>query len=198
MVAGDFLFLGAHTALDFVNTRTVDRGRPVERLVDFEALLRFVRGTRLLPAADAEVAFLRWSAAPERAQVVADAIALREAIRRWLHDANAFPAVAEVVEPWLSHAPPRLRLARPEGHIARQVWVEDGPPTLLLRALAIQAAALLCDVDRRAIRRCASNDCEAWFVVAGRTVERTWCSQRRCGVRHRSAVYEARGMRRRF
>jgi predicted RNA-binding Zn ribbon-like protein len=198
MAAGDFLFFGAHRALDFVNTRTVDRGRPVERLTDFEALLRFTRGARLLPAADAEVVFLRWSAAPERTQVVADAIALRETLRRWLHDPGAFSAVAAAIERHLQHPAPRVRIARPEGRIARQVWIDDRPPATLLRALADDAAALLCDVEPHRIRRCASDDCEAWFVATGRASERAWCSQERCGGRHRNATYDRTTRRYRF
>ncbi len=190
MAAGDFLFLGAHRALDFVNTRTIDRGRPVERLTDFDALLRFARGARLLPAADAEVAFARWAALPERAQVVADAIALREAVRGWLGDASAFPALAALLEAHLAQPAPRVRIARPEARIVRQAWIGDGAPATLLRAIAEDATALLCDVDRRTVRRCASAECEAWFQATGRAQDRAWCSQERCGHRHRNAAYE--------
>jgi predicted RNA-binding Zn ribbon-like protein len=123
---------------------------------------------------------------------------LREAIRGWLRDPNTFPALAVLVDTHLGHPAPRVRLARPEGHIVRQVWIGDCPPSTLLRALAKDVAALACDVERRAVRRCAADDCEAWFFASGRASERAWCSQERCGHRHRNATYEKTSRRHRF
>src|SRR5262245_22794921 len=43
-----FLFLGNHLSLDFVNTRPVQNGEPIELLSDFGALLRWFQAAGLL------------------------------------------------------------------------------------------------------------------------------------------------------
>src|ERR1700757_1905088 len=43
-----FLFVGNHLALDFLNTRPVQNGEPLELLSDFSALLRWFQAAGLL------------------------------------------------------------------------------------------------------------------------------------------------------
>src|SRR5437667_7019884 len=43
-----FLFVGNHLALDFLNTRPVENGEPMELLSDFSALLRWFQAAGLL------------------------------------------------------------------------------------------------------------------------------------------------------
>src|SRR5260370_37637126 len=43
-----FLFVGNHLALDFLNTRPVQNGEPMELLSDFSALLRWFQAAGLL------------------------------------------------------------------------------------------------------------------------------------------------------
>ena len=43
-----FLFVGNHLALDFLNTRPVQNGEPMELLSDFGALLRWFQAAGLL------------------------------------------------------------------------------------------------------------------------------------------------------
>src|SRR5215472_7713264 len=77
-----FLFLGNQLALDFVNTRPVQDGEPVELLSDFAALLRWFEATRLLNSR--EIAALRqeWDGSV-RAQRTTEAIRrLRENLRK--------------------------------------------------------------------------------------------------------------------
>jgi predicted RNA-binding Zn ribbon-like protein len=185
----DFLYIGAHPALDLVNTWTVDRGEPVERLGDFDALLRWTRGAAVLDAVDREVALSRWAGHPDGAQVFERARALREGLRGWLHDRQTAPAIAQLVDAGLA-VPAMARRVVPSGRgFVRARAIGDRGPDVLVGALAEAVADLLCDVAAGDIRRCQSRDCEAWFRVAGRTVVRVWCSDARCGGRHRAARY---------
>src|SRR6266852_7709812 len=47
-----FLFVGNQLALDFLNTRPVQNGEPMELLPDFSALLRWFQAAKLLSARD--------------------------------------------------------------------------------------------------------------------------------------------------
>jgi predicted RNA-binding Zn ribbon-like protein len=189
--APEFLFVGAHPALDFVNTWTMDRGHPVERIRDFRALLRWVQSSpAALPAEDRDAALARWADHPDGPGVRERLVALREAVRRWLREASTAPALAALVDealnaPDLTH---RVR-ALPRGFRPFAV-VGDAGPAVLLRLQATAVRDLLCEVKRASVRACASKNCEVWFRVEGRTVVRRWCSDARCGSRHRTARYE--------
>jgi predicted RNA-binding Zn ribbon-like protein len=192
----EFLFLGAHRTLDFVNTRTVDRGTTVERLRDFAALLRFARTSQLLSTVDAEVALARWASSPDGPRVFDEAVALREATRRWLADGRTVQPLLTTVEHHLTLPPPATRYVLDGRRPVRQTWLDDAGPEALLRALACDVDDLLCAVERHDVRRCAARDCEAWFRVRGRTIDRVWCSTQRCGGRERSARYDQTSRRR--
>jgi predicted RNA-binding Zn ribbon-like protein len=193
---GGFVFLGAHRALDFVNTWTVDRGAPVERLGGFAALVDWARAAKLLAAVDAEVALARWAAQPQPA-VHAEARALREAVRAWLRDPAALDPLLARVNTELSRIEPRVQVANVDGGLVTQAWLDDARPEALLRALAADVADLLCHVPRHEIRPCGARDCHLWFRAWHRTAVRTWCSNERCGGRTRTARWAERASRHR-
>ena len=55
-----FLFVGNQLALDFLNTRPVQNGEPMELLPDFSALLRWFQAAELLSARDAANLQQKW------------------------------------------------------------------------------------------------------------------------------------------
>jgi predicted RNA-binding Zn ribbon-like protein len=197
MAGDDFLFLGAHRALDFVNTRTVDRGRPVERLGDFGALVAWARAAKLLTTVDAEAAYARWPAHRDAARVHGEAVALREAVRAWLRDGAALDALLARVNVEVTRIEPRGEVVRDGGRLVWQTCLDDAGPHILLRSLAFDAANLLCIVPYEQVQCCEAEDCEAWFRAYDQTAARVWCSMERCGRRTRTARWRAATGRRR-
>jgi predicted RNA-binding Zn ribbon-like protein len=187
--ASEFVFLGGHPALDFVNTRTVDRGVPVERLTDFEALLRWARQARIPAADDAEGAWARWSGHPDGPALLAEAVALREQGRAWL-GGESRSGLLGTVNRLLATDAGADRVVPEGGWFVRRRYLGDAGPSTLLAGLAGAAADLICIARERTPRRCVCDDCEAWFLAYGRTAGRVFCSSERCGTRVRSARYE--------
>jgi predicted RNA-binding Zn ribbon-like protein len=185
---GDFLFLGGHPALDFVNTRTTERGTPVERLTDFDALVRWSRAVGLPDAVDAEAACARWAGHPDAAALLAEAVALRETTRAWL-GGQTDNGLLDTIN-GLLRADERFArvIVGPDGYV-RRPFIGDAGPRSLLAALAGAIADLLCD-HRRVVRRCKGRGCDAWFAAFGRTIDRVYCSESRCASRARSARYD--------
>src|SRR5215470_2690570 len=77
-----FLFLGNQLALDFLNTRPVQNGEPVELLPDFSALLRWFQAAGLLSPREATWIGREWGQSREARQMSEKARALREALRK--------------------------------------------------------------------------------------------------------------------
>ncbi len=60
-----FIFVGNDLALDFLNTRPVQNGEPLELLPDFHALLRWFQTADLLTAREAASLREQWEESPE-------------------------------------------------------------------------------------------------------------------------------------
>src|SRR3712207_1653831 len=66
--------------LDFVNTRYVDRDRPVDVLASFGALVDWLTEAGALPLEAAREAVERWEGTPEGDEVLREALGLRAAL----------------------------------------------------------------------------------------------------------------------
>ena len=75
-----FLFVGNHLALDFLNTRPVMNGEPVEMLKDGAALARWLAAAGLTTERDSVRLGRRWSAA-DSSKAIAELLKLRERLR---------------------------------------------------------------------------------------------------------------------
>jgi len=60
-------------------------------------------------------------------------------------------------------------------------------PLAALSPIALAAATLLVEVDRRRIRRCRSDRCGLWFLDTSKNGRRRWCSMATCGNRAKAA-----------
>src|ERR1700756_5260955 len=88
-----FLFVGNHLALDFLNTRPVQNGEPMELLSDFSALLRWFQAAGLLDSRET-VNLQRQSGESATARRTLDTMRqLREKLRK---EILAWEAGAEV------------------------------------------------------------------------------------------------------
>jgi predicted RNA-binding Zn ribbon-like protein len=77
-----FLFVGNQLALDFVNTRPVQNGEPMELLPDFPALLRWFQATGLLTSREAANLQQQWGPSIRARNVLEAMRALRERLRK--------------------------------------------------------------------------------------------------------------------
>lgn len=75
------LFVANALWLDFVNTRYVERKRPVDVLVSFRALVDWLVEAGALTAGDAYAANARWDGTAAGADVLKEALVFRDALR---------------------------------------------------------------------------------------------------------------------
>jgi predicted RNA-binding Zn ribbon-like protein len=189
-----FFFLGNHLALDFLNTRPVRDGRPMELLEDFGSLLSWFEAGGLLNSREATALRKDWEGT-ERAQRTTEAMRqLRERLRKqvlaWENGGALRHSTLEELNQLMAAHPMRKRL-KPEGKSAStELWFQTREPEGLFAPLAHRAAELFATADRRRVRKCAR--CALHFHDTSKKGTRRWCSMQLCGNRLKVARYAAR------
>jgi predicted RNA-binding Zn ribbon-like protein len=190
-----FLRLGGHAAMDFVNTRPVLSGEPVEWLGSFDDLADWTIGAGLLGGdEDAAAARALRATRSDRDGAAGRARELREALREGLEAlSRGHPAPAELVRAVNDALARRVVHDEVAGRgralrLVRRFRPERADD--FLTPIAGAVADLLCNVDPATLRRCGNPACVLWFVDArGR---RRWCSMAVCGNRMKVAAFHRR------
>lgn len=190
----EFLFLGNHVALDFLNTYPVQNGEAVELLPDFDALLRWFQAAGLLSSSKATGLRHQWGESARARHVIEVMRELRERLRKEVLARERGGIVHRAVIDELNHlmaAHPMLtRLKASGSESTTELWFDPHQPEDLFAPLAHSAAMLFADVDRNRLRKCAQ--CVLHFYDTSKKGTRRWCSMQLCGNRLKVAAYAAR------
>jgi predicted RNA-binding Zn ribbon-like protein len=189
-----FLFVGNHLALDFLNTRPVQNGEPIELLSDFSALLRWFQAAGLLNPRQM-VNLQRQSGESATARRTLDAIRqLREKLRKeilaWVGGADIHRATLDELNQLMAAYPMVSKLKAVGNVFSMERWFEPRQPEDLFAPLAHSAATLFAEVDRSRVRKCGQ--CVLHFYDTSKKGTRRWCSMQLCGNRLKVAAYAAR------
>jgi predicted RNA-binding Zn ribbon-like protein len=190
-----FLFLGNQLALDFLNTRPVLNGEPMELLPDFSALLRWFQAAELLSARDAENLLQKWGSSARAQRTVEAMRELRERLRKeilaWEGRGSAVHhSTVDELNRLMADHPMRSKLKTSGSASATELWFEPRQPEDLFAPLANSTAALFANVDRSRVRKC--DQCVLHFHDTSKKGTRRWCSMQLCGNRLKVAAYAAR------
>ena len=189
-----FLFVGNQLALDFLNTRPVQNGEPMELLPDFSALLRWFQAAELLSARDVASLEQQWGYSA-RAQRTLEAMReLRERLRKevlaWEQGGAVHPTTIDELNRLMADHPMRTRLKARGSASSTELWFEPRQPEDLFAPLAHSAAKLFAEADRNRVRKCGQ--CVLHFYDTSKKGTRRWCSMQLCGNRLKVAAYAAR------
>jgi len=191
-------FIGAHPALDFVNTvGGWSAETPLgDKLENFGDWIRWGKLAKLAGAPDA-IASVRLARRHPRqaAHVLARARALRGVLQclfmSYLENRN--PAAAD-----LKAFQDELRLARRHQILAGTgrgfLWTWDQRPALdsVLWRVSQSAADLLVSSSLVRLRRCAGENCGWMFLDTTRNHSRQWCDMQDCGNRAKVRRFRSR------
>jgi predicted RNA-binding Zn ribbon-like protein len=189
-----FLFLGNQLALDFVNTRPVQNGQPIELLPNFVALLRWFQAAGLLNSREVAALQQEWDGS-KRARGTAEAMrVLREKLRKqllmWERGMSVQQTILDELNSLMSKYPMRTRVKAKGKSCLTGLWFQPHEPEDLFAPLAHSAAILFADLDRKRVRKCAR--CVLHFHDTSKKGTRRWCSMQLCGNRLKVAAYAAR------
>jgi predicted RNA-binding Zn ribbon-like protein len=181
----DFLFLGGHPCLDFLNTRPVVKGRAIELLGELEDLIRWLTRVGRLDSRAAADATKRWAESAEGTRLVERARAFRETLRHMAEGIVRERGVAAEgpasINFLLAENEGTMRLERHAGAFRTRFAAKPTHAISLLGSVAEAAADLLSARDPKLIRRCGNPDCVFFFYDATRNHRRQWCAMSTCG-----------------
>jgi len=191
---GGFLFLGNQLALDFLNTRPVQNGKPVELLPDLSAVLRWFQAAGLLSSREVLNLEQQWGESGRARRTVKAMRDLREKLRKeilaWERGRAVHRYTVDELNRLMARHPMRTRLKASGNASSTELWFELCQPEDLFAPLAHSAATLLANVDRKRVRKC--RQCVLHFHDTSKKGTRRWCSMQICGNRAKVAAYAAR------
>lgn len=190
-----FLFLGNELVLDFVNTRPVQDGEPMELLKDFGAVVRWFEAADLLNSKQAARLGRQWAGTTTVAYKATQAMKdLRERLRAeilaWEEGHVIRGSTINELNGLMGAHPMLTRLMTNGTAYSTESWFEVREPTDLFAPLAQSAATLFATGDRRRVRKC--DNCVLHFLDTSKKGTRRWCSMQICGNRFKVAAYAAR------
>jgi predicted RNA-binding Zn ribbon-like protein len=195
--AGSLHLFGGRLCLDFANT-TSGRGGShcLEHLYEYEHLLQWCRHTGLLSPAQASCLARAAERRPaEATRVLKRAKQLREAIYSLclaISRSRAPAAGLAALNGTLTMAKSHREIAASAGRFA---WRWRAPPDDLawvLGPIALSAAELLVNLDRRRLKQCAGLHCGWFFLDETKSRTRRWCDMRVCGSRAKARRFRQR------
>ena len=188
----EFLFVGNQLSLDFLNTRPVIDGNPLELLPNSASLVRWLAAAGLLTKQEVNKIAKVW---PARAEAEQEGLReFREAWRRVVFQLEAggppSPAFVDRLNDLLAQHPFVDEIVRSGSTLKRERRFDPGRPDDTFGPLLEETANLLTSADRSRIRKCAS--CALHFYDTSKKGTRRWCSMQMCGNRAKVAAYARR------
>lgn len=189
------MLIGAHPALDFLNSCFTPQEELVDLIGSGPALLNWLRASGVAPVALACAAAL----APRQLEsAAADARALREWFRQVLFRWHAEGARGvrkpdlDKLNDYLSKGELRQRLYRSDDGFELRAERDANDPAVITADLAATCADLLASLQAEQVRKCENPACTLWFADTKRGPKRRWCSMAACGNRMKVAAHRAR------
>lgn len=179
-VRNDFLFLGGHVAIDFLNTEVIADGQPLDKLAGPDDLSAWLAAADL---GEASVS-ARTLAAVKRLRGE-----FREVVLRMADGYGAKKSVVEAINEALRRGRGALQL-HAHGRDLRVAFEPEEADALFLVARA--AAEFLATAEPTRIRRCEGTNCILLFYDTTKSGTRRWCSMAGCGNRMKAALHYAR------
>lgn len=191
-----FLFLGNHLCLDFINTRIIEYGQPVDLIEDFEDFVDWCAAAKIFSAEQADRMRAQWAGTHEAAEMLARALAFRDSLHQMTKQIARGKLAAQrsldLINEVLAAHHSRIELKHtPHGYEKRQIAILSRPDHLLF-PVAESAADLLSKVDLTLIKKCESTACTLYFHDTTKNHARSWCSMSACGNRAKAAAHYQR------
>ena len=191
-----FIFIGNHPCLDFINTLIAQDGKPVDLLESLSDLVMWLEQTHLLDKEEAKKAERNWGNKPEGARILSKArefrASLREMVERSAAGKSVPPAAIQSINKMLRYRVGYQQVTGRAGTFAQQFQAESQEADLLLGLLAESASDLLCTCDLSLIKQCQNPDCILFFYDTTKNHGRHWCSMSACGNRIKVAAHYRR------
>ncbi len=182
----EFMTVGDHPALDFLNTVPIVEGARTDLLQTDQDVLDWMKNAGW--PGDMDPSKVR------AGSLVKAARSLRDTVRGLVERRKAGKRIDPAgLNAYLTEARSYMELvAEKNGALQLQRRWKRRTAEEILAPLAESAADLLVHGDFELIRGCESEGCVLWFYDRTKSHRRRWCSMAACGNRHKVAEYRKR------
>jgi len=191
-----FIFIGNHPCLDFINTLIAQNGKQIDLLESFSDLIMWLEQMHLLDKEEAKKAERHWGNKPEGVRILSEArkfrASLREMVERIAAGKSVPPAAIETINKMLRYRVGYRQVTGRAGTFEQQFQADSQEADLLLGLLAESASDLLCTGDLSLIKQCQNPACILFFYDTTKNHGRHWCSMSACGNRLKVAAHYRR------
>lgn len=182
----DFLWVGGHPALDFINTAHVSAADEiVDRLGSPEDVVSWAEHAGLAVARDPR------TRRRTNTRVCELRSALRQLVEASLDGARPKSEAVSLVSALAAARLPGAELRYERGGYRLSPTVLQDPLDVV-RLVARLGAELLASPDMQRVRRCGSDRCVLLFLDRSKAGKRKWCSMELCGNRAKVAAHHRR------
>jgi predicted RNA-binding Zn ribbon-like protein len=187
-----FLFVGNHPCLDFINTQLVIKDTPTDLLETFDDLMAWLVESNMVQKQEAE-AVSKQLTPNDQAEILEQAKALRATLRamaRQMASGNGVPKAAVAAINALLRSCQGYREVVRNGQNFKQHFIPSANgKDELLASLAMAGSDLLTSADATLIKKCKNPACVLYFYDTTKNHARNWCSMQLCGNRDKVAAY---------
>ena len=191
-----FYFIANNLSLDFVNTKIVSNGEPLDLLISFNDLLAWMIGGGLLSEQEAERQSAKWSENSKVQDLLRQAGALRQSlfdsIRNIAGGGIANQSTISEINKLLQNKSGFFELKKKDDGFEKYYHFNFEKLENLLVPIAESAADLLCYADLSLLKKCEAKDCVLYFYDTSKNHKRRWCSMSACGNRAKAAAFYQR------
>lgn len=185
--AVDFVFIGNHPVLDFINTKIAVKGKPKDLLEEFTDLLEWLCKVNFLSDEEADRFEQKWGNSGEGEHVVAEARALRSnlliLVEKGKNGEEVPEESLEKVNQLLKNQVITTRLAMKNNAFVSERHVNIQKPIDVLIPIAEAAIEFFGHYDLKLVKKCSNPECVLRFYDNSKNSTRRWCSQKTCGNR---------------
>jgi predicted RNA-binding Zn ribbon-like protein len=183
-----FLFVGNALWLDFVNTRIVRDGRPVDLLANSADLRKWAIMAHLASEGSNGGDIKKWEELVQSAKDLrANLRVLADKMDRGLGigsgELNVVNYHLDGLTPVLTNQDGDWRVIYDSGR---------EPAGGILSQIALSLATLIVEDGSKFVHKCESPNCVLYFYDTSKNHKRRWCSMASCGNRHKAAVHYRR------
>lgn len=191
-----FYFIGNDLWLDFINTRVVTGGCPIDLLTDFNDLLAWLVEAKVLNGRQAQDLATAWGGKREAEQAFAGAIEFRGILRQTAErlikrkpvPSAALTSINDLLNNQVSYA----EIRRTKDGFEKRLHANFTAPAHLLLPIAEAVCNLLCYGRLSLIKKCENAACVLLFYDTTKNHSRRWCSMSACGNRMKVAAHYRR------
>ena len=191
-----FLFIGNHLCLDFINTELVMGGQPVDLLVNFKSLVAWLLQSGTLDELQAADILLDSKSSRPAEITFQKAMKLRASLRemaeRLVKGKSVPQGTVNAINESLARHTGHAELKRARGGFEKHFEADFLEPVQLLWPVAESAADLLCYADLTLVKKCENPACVLFFYDTTKNHSRRWCSMSACGNRMKVAAHYQR------